>query len=247
MPSPNPQEAALAATVAHRGHAFVPGARLRPLLLAHGTLCDWERFAQSWSDLPVDTYLVDRGRYRRRRYAVYTAHADGALQREPHQPHYQSREYNPLYGGIERWFAPIEDPIGAGDSLRSVLRLAVACFGRLAPQVARWRLEVHQFRIEAYPDRPGQPTPEGVHRDGVDYVLVLMVRRHNIGAGITSIHAPDGTNLGSFTLSDPFDAALIDDARVYHGVTPVVPLDPSQPAYRDVLVVTLREAAANAG
>ena len=36
------------------------------------------------------------------------------------------------------------------------------------------------------------------------------------------------------------DAALVDDARVYHGVTPIVPLDPSQPAHRDVLVVTFR-------
>jgi hypothetical protein len=38
------------------------------------------------------------------------------------------------------------------------------------------------------PDEPGQPTPEGVHRDGVDYVLVLMVRRTNIAQGTTTIH-----------------------------------------------------------
>ena len=46
----------------------------------------------------------------------------------------------------------------------------------------------------------------------------------------------------SFTLTEPFDAALVDDARVYHGVTPVEPLDPAAPAYRDVLVVTFRRA-----
>jgi hypothetical protein len=33
---------------------------------------------------------------------------------------------------------------------------------------------------------------------------------------------------------------LVDDSRVYHGVTPVTPLDPARPAYRDVLVVTFR-------
>ena len=32
---------------------------------------------------------------------------------------------------------------------------------------------------------------------------------------------PDGAPLGSFTLTDPFDAALVDDARVDHGVTAV--------------------------
>ena len=36
------------------------------------------------------------------------------------------------------------------------------------------------------------------------------------------------------------DSALVDDSRVYHGVTAVVPLDPRYPAYRDVLVVTFR-------
>ena len=47
--------------------------------------------------------------------------------------------------------------------------------------------------------------------------------------------------LGSFTLTDPLDAALVDDARCYHGVTPVEPENPAQPAYRDVLVVTFRK------
>ena len=95
------------------------------------------------------------------------------------------------------------------------------------------------------------PTPEGVHRDGVDYVLVLLVGRENIAQGETTIHAGDdrdaervalqnGRALGSFTLAEPFDAALVDDHRVAHGVTPVEPIDPAAPAHRDVLVVTFR-------
>jgi hypothetical protein len=36
------------------------------------------------------------------------------------------------------------------------------------------------------------------------------------------------------------DAALLDDHRVFHGVTPVAPLDPARPAHRDVLVLTWR-------
>ena len=74
-------------------------------------------------------------------------------------------------------------------------------------------------------------------------MLVLLIRRRNIAEGTTTIHAlGDRFLLGSFTLTDPFDAALVDDARVYHGVTPVEPLDPAQPVYRDVLVVTFRRA-----
>jgi hypothetical protein len=99
---------------------------------------------------------------------------------------------------------------------------------------------MHQFRIEARVDEAGEPTPEGVHRDGVDYVLVLLIDRTNIESGTTTIHAHDGSLLGSFTLTHALDAALVDDARVCHGVTAVTPLDPAQPAHRDVLVVTFK-------
>ena len=84
------------------------------------------------------------------------------------------------------------------------------------------------------------PTPEGLHRDGVDFVLVLLVNRENIASGTTSIHGLDGRERGRFTLTLPFDAALVDDARVAHGVTPVQAIDPARPAYRDVLVITFK-------
>jgi len=71
-------------------------------------------------------------------------------------------------------------------------------------------------------------------------VLVLLVSRVNIASGETTIADSTKSPLGSFTLSDPLDAAVTDDNRVFHGVTPVTPLDPSRPGHRDVLVVTFR-------
>ena len=103
-----------------------------------------------------------------------------------------------------------------------------------------WHVELHQFRIEARPGQEGRPTPEGMHRDGVDWVLVLMVRRENIASGETTIYDLAKHPLGSFTLTEPLNSALVDDSRVFHGVTAVEPLDPRSPAYRDVLVVTFR-------
>ncbi|HUK09321.1 MAG TPA: 2OG-Fe dioxygenase family protein [Stellaceae bacterium] len=206
-----------------------------------GSLSDWQAFAASWDDLELDTYMADRGRYRRRRHAVYAAEMTGAIRREPDRPHYQSREYNQLHGGIARRFEPIVPAIGGGSSILTILRFCRTLFGRLAPASHSWDIEVHQFRIEARAEEKGQPTPEGVHRDGVDYVLVLLINRRNIASGTTTIHAPDGRLLGSFTLTKPFDAALVDDRRVHHGVTAVEPLDPLSPAYRDVLVVTFRK------
>ena len=105
---------------------------------------------------------------------------------------------------------------------------------------ASWHTECHQFRIEAGQGQGSSPTPEGLHRDGVDWVLVMLVKRQNIAEGVTSIHDEGRALVGRFVLAEPMDATFVDDSRMYHGVTPVVPVDPSQPAFRDVLVVTLR-------
>lgn len=189
--------------------------------------------------MPVDTYMADQGRYRRRRHAVLRLQ-DGVLSRPPHQPHYQSTDYNPLNGGIERWFEPIPSLVVDSCEMRALLAMASACFAPLRPSVREWKLELHQFRIEARADEAGQPTPEGSHRDGVDFVLVVLTRRHNIARGCTGIHRPDGEPLGEFTLTEPLDAALVDDQRVFHGVTAVEALEPDQPSFRDVLVVTFK-------
>ncbi|MGH9348941.1 MAG: 2OG-Fe dioxygenase family protein, partial [Vicinamibacterales bacterium] len=187
--------------------------------------------------LALDTYMADGGRYRRRRHGVYDVLRDGTIVRAPHQPHYQSREYNALNGGIARWFEPIDHALGAGPTMTAILRFGLTLFGSLVA-ASRWTAEAHQFRIEARPGEAGRPTPEGVHRDGVDYVLVLLVARQNVISGTTTIHDTRRRHFGSFTLTAPFDAVLLDDARVSHGVTPIEPLDPAGPAYRDVLVVT---------
>ena len=224
------------------GFVFVRAEAMRRALQPFGTLDDWAQFAASWDALELDEHMADGGRYRRRRHAVFAADAGGAIERQSHQPHYQGLDYNPLNGGVARWFAPITPEIGGGQSLATILAFSRALFSGLSPEVDRWKIEVHQFRIEAPLGGEGLPTPEGMHRDGVDFALVLLVNRQNIASGTTSIHAPDGRELGRFTLTFPFDAALVDDSRVAHGVTPVKALDLGAPAHRDVLVVTFKRS-----
>jgi hypothetical protein len=231
----------IARLVAKDGFALVRGPAMRGVLEYAG-LADWDSFAASWNDLGVDKYMADGGRYRRRRFAVFRATQEGVA-RKPHQPHYQSRDYNPLNGDIERWFEPVGDDITGHPALCAILDSCHLLFDRLTPARTRphaWHVEIHQFRIEANAGEAGQPTPEGMHRDGVDWVLVLLVDRVNIASGETTIGDLRRQPLGSFTLTDPLDSAVTDDNRVYHGVTPVTPLDPARPGHRDVLVVTFR-------
>lgn len=232
-------QSALRDRVAHAGFAFVTSSCFHEML-ALELKQHWPSFAASWNNLGVDAYMADGGRYRRRRFGAFAVSAD-TIVRKPHQPHYQSRDYNPLNGGIERWFEPIADDIAAHPILRACLRLCCSTFDSLTPNPPTdWHCEVHQFRIEARAGERGLPTPEGLHRDGVDWVLVLLIARENIAEGVTTIYDLAKQPLGSFTLAQPLDAAFVDDSRVYHGVTAVHPIDPTRPAYRDVLVATFR-------
>jgi hypothetical protein len=233
----------LTETLREAGFAFVHAAEMRAALRQGGSLEDWPAFAASWDDLGLDTYMADGGRYRKRRFAVFGARSGiPVIERKPHQPHFQSRDYNTLNGGIERWFSPILPEIAGGPTTTAVLRFCRDLFQRLSGP-RDWHIELHQFRIEARRGVEGRPTPEGRHRDGVDHVLVLLVGRRNVQSGMTTIHDLEGRTLGSFTLTQPLDAALVDDRRVMHGVTPVEPVDPREPGFRDVLVVTFRAEA----
>lgn len=234
----------LTACLARTGFVAIPAERMHALLKAGGvTARDWQDFAESWQRMPVDRYMADGGRYRRRRHAVCHVAPDGRVERLPARPHYQSRDYNPINGGIQRWFAAVEDDSLNNATLAALMRLAAPMFSALAPTVHRWYVEIHQFRIEASGDTQGQPTPEGVHRDGVDYVLVMLLGRQNVARGRTDIRLDDGTALGNFTLTEAGDAILLDDHRVLHGVTPIQAIDPAQPGHRDALVITFARHA----
>ena len=225
------------------GFTFLHRPATQDWLARHGTLSDWAAFAASWNGMAQDTYMADGGRYRRRRHGVFSVSDDQASRREADQPHYQSRDYNALNGGVARWFEPMQAATADCASFRTILAATHALFATLHPGAA-WHIEAHQFRIEARAGEAGQPTPEGLHRDGVDYVLVLLIDRQNIASGTTTIHGLDHMERGSFTLTAPLDAALVDDSRVFHGVTAVVPINPAMPAHRDVLVLTYRAKTA---
>ena len=230
---------ALCGRVQEAGFAFAPGAQVKALVenADANALNDWKDFETSWNGMPLDPYMADGGRYRRRRYATLSA-MHGAIRLEPHQPHYQSLEYNALNGGVARRYEPIPEEIIRGATMQGVLHVCLRLFDSMQPGNP-WHIECHQFRIEAGDGAQGKPTPEGVHRDGVDFVFVMMVKRVNISSGTTTMHdMAQQHTLDSFTLTAPMDSAIVDDRRCMHGVTPVEQIDPALPAYRDVLVVT---------
>ena len=223
--------------LAERGYLHLPAPALQRIV--GWSAEDWRDFAGSWDRLGEDRYMADGGRYRRRRHASFEAWG-GDLVRKAHQPHFQSRDYNPLNGDVQRWFDAVEGDVAQGPVLREIFRCLTPLFARLDGRAvdAAWHSEMHQFRIETSPAEIGRPTPEGLHRDGVDWVLVMLIARENVDEGVTEIGGADGHAIGRFTLREPGDAVLLDDRRIRHGVTPIRAVLADRPAWRDALVVT---------
>ena len=225
-----------------RDFLFIEAARTTELLsgLSGARVDEDQVFLDSWNRLEEDPYMADGGRYRKRRHATYAVMSPGeSPQQMPYQPHYQTLDYNPLNGGVARYFAPILDDLHQSQTLAALLEFGNRLFSQMIGQ-QQWHIELHQFRIEARDGKLGKPTPEGVHRDGVDFVIVVMIKRVNIDSGATTIYNLDNELVGDFMLRDAFDMVLVNDRRVYHGVTPITPLDPKREAYRDVLVITFK-------
>jgi hypothetical protein len=194
----------------------------------------------SWHDLPPDAYLKDGGKYRRRRHSCFVVnHLE--VQQTPHRAHWQPVEYNALHGGMQRLFEPMLASVTQSTAWAVLLsQLGHQCT-TLQPETTTWFVEAHQFRIDTT-DGIGRPTPEGAHRDGVDFVAVILIARQNIKGGETRVFDSAGPAGQRFTMTEPWTLLLLDDARVIHESTPIQPLE-NHIGYRDTLVLTFRAQA----
>ncbi|QWD77594.1 2OG-Fe dioxygenase family protein [Polynucleobacter sp. MWH-Svant-W18] len=198
-------------------------------------LSDLQSLSAFWEGLPRDPYLKDGGRYRFRRHASYEIKGDH-LNLVPHRAHWQSVDYNALHGGIERWFEPIQTQLANHSTWQALLIGLAHVLNSLKP-VNTWFVEAHQFRIDTA-DGIGRPTPEGAHRDGVDFVAVFLLNRVGIKGGETRIFDAQGSAGLRFTLAQPWSLLLMNDERMIHESTPIQPL--GNYGYRDTLVLTFR-------
>ncbi len=235
-PPPFTDPARLADNLKSAGYALIAPADVAAL--AGCSLDELNTLSPGWDHLALDNYLKDGGRYRRRRHSCFVD--DGAtLAQTAHRAHWQPIEYNALHGGMHRLFEPVQPATIATPAWNKLLH----ALGQVCTQVKgepRWFVEAHQFRIDTL-EGIGRPTPEGAHRDGVDFVAVILVGRHNIKGGETRIFEAAGSGGKRFTMTEPWTLLLLDDAAVIHESTPIQPT--GENGHRDTLVLTWRAGA----
>jgi hypothetical protein len=245
--APGSGAAAIAARLASQGCAVVAPEDLATLANTEpDALSELEAF---WNDLVPDAYLKDVPEgapiYRLRRHGSFVLGGDGVLRDHRHRPHWQPTTYNALHGGMLRPFEALDPLFSANSTFRTLVEALGEVHRRATGERVDLFVEVHPFRITTA-GGVGRPTPEGAHRDGVDFVAVILVSRDGIVGGETRIFAADSAGKlcapgVRFTLTTPWTAVLLDDARVIHESTPIQPAaSRDAEGHRDTLVITYR-------
>lgn len=197
----------------------------------------WEDFSDYWNRLTQDRFMGDGGTYRLRRYGQFETDSDGSLRQLAHSLYEQPSYINRLNGGIAREFEPLEPGFAQHRVLHSILGMLMEMINNVEGMTTPWNVKLHPYRIVATPGAAGQPTPEGLHRDGANYIVVMMVKRANIVGGESFLTDAHRGPLTSVTLTEPMHLVILNDESTMHKVTPVSPINPQVSAYRDVLVI----------
>lgn len=198
----------------------------------------WAALAAEYPHLPADEYLPGGARYRFRRYDRFHFNpVTGALDLLPHEDYFQGTDINTVTGGIVRKFAPLTPALAENPFMHAMIRWNFARFPmhNARWETGLWQVDAHLIYVVAQPGESGHPTPEGVHRDGAEFVTVHLAALENADGGIVTVYDDDKQPLESFQLDHLMHSYLFEDARLWHGVTPITPRDPSRAARRGIL------------
>ncbi len=219
--------------------ALLPGAELEALLPGEGAAA----VSGYWDELDRDDTLFDGGTYRFRRYGRLRAHADAAgrwsFSLLPHAAFRQSAEHLPDYGGQERIFGPIPPETLTHPVLLALVSTDLAIVEASGSGTPDWEVGLHMIRVVAAQGVPGQPTPEGRHRDGHDFIGMHLMRREHCVGGESTVYR-GGDEQVRVTLDQCLDSLVVADALITHAVSPIKA--DGGTGVRDMLLVDLNAA-----
>ncbi|MFC7419395.1 2OG-Fe dioxygenase family protein [Iodobacter arcticus] len=196
---------------------------------------EFQDLRESYSRLPIDRFMMDKGNYRQRRFARWKISKENmALECLPKGEFFQSKDVNHLNGGLARSFEPIEEKIANSKLIRGLIRFH---YDKLQNDHAECLVYAHQIRIIGNVSLKGNPTPEGIHRDGHAYVAQIMIGRKNVLLAQSHIYDDHQELITSCELKKPLDSILIDDRRLLHSVDPMICEGNGKWATRDMLLL----------
>ena len=201
-----------------------------------------EILSPSFNNLPTTNHKD--GQYRLRRYSQ----VELLMEIPPHwNPHHaavkilssstfeQGSEYNSFQGNIKRKFENLEDSTIHSGGMKELIHL----FRDVNRLPHGTTIDIHQMRIITA-EEDTQVSPEGVHRDGYDFIAMVGISRHNITGGNLLVYSDRN---GDYFLSIPLGAGEVvnlDDSKLWHNASTIKPVDQQKMGYMDAFILTAK-------
>ena len=181
----------------------------------------------SFWDLPEDDYTDGGFRFRR----LGNFESDGVAFWQVGSSIMQPADINSYLGDIQRTYAPLKDEIVFSESFMSM----IFKFQRMTGWMGDF--DVHQMRLLATNGKTAEPAPEGIHRDGYEFIVPFMVMAENCKGGKPQIYDLHSKQILANLQPLPDMVMVFNDRKMRHFATPITQKDPTRPAYWDAFVI----------
>ena len=176
------------------------------------------------------------GKYRLRRYSIVELLAEPHMFKAlPSNTFMQTDEYNDFQGNVERKFENIDEYILDGKGMKELIYK----FRMMNKLPVGTPIDIHQMRIiTLYDETP--VSPEGVHRDGYDFIAMIGIARDNIKGGHLLVYTEQD---GDHFMSIPLNAGqmvTLDDTKLWHNASDIQTVDKTKNGYMDAFIVTAK-------
>jgi hypothetical protein len=245
--------------------AFVKGEHLIEILSAFGSTAESvAAFRTVTEGLPPDPTL-DFRKARNGRFCLDTAR--GRAYRTEFQPFVLTAEEDFVRhdSGKLRHFAEIDAKTQLNPTFQALLLFKLLIVNDMAIvrrtgldyDSDQWICTAFHTRTTTTDQLVGEPALEGVHSDGVDHTMTVLLGCQNLTeeSAVTRIHDMRERNatrwsdidpelaIGRWAHRDFLDTILIVDHERKHSVSTIMRQDTSKPAQRDMLVLFTRRPA----
>ena len=191
---------------------------------------------KSFNQLPVDPYQISLKkpfRYRKFSKIKFKNHnVDTYLKGN----FFQTKKINRYVGGKNRNYKNINNLV-----VEEIISLFKKEFQNYL-KFKNYELGIHQIRILASNNIVGYPVPEGWHKDGFDYVVLLNINAKNIVGGISRIREKLNDNHDHYSvLLKSGEYIFLNDSKYFHYADPINVKDINTKGSRDIIVLTIQK------
>ena len=190
---------------------------------------DTSELAKSFDNLPLDEYTPTGDRFRRLGNFVVDYDFGNLVYTQVSSKITQPADVNSYLGDIDREYHPIE---------KTTLESAV--FRKMVLKMQKmtgWKgdFDVHQIRITATDGKAAEPAPEGIHRDGYEFIVPFMVNFQNVKGGEAQIFTNEKKILVNMK-PIPNTVLMFEDRKIMHFGAPLKQRDTEMAAHWDAFV-----------